>query len=152
MVADDGQCTLREAITDTASGGSANECLAGSGDDTLDLISLNGTISLTESLPDITSSMLLQGAGAALLRVDGGGNGRIFSIISGTVTLADMTIANGYEGVNDGRGGGVFNSSLDVVRIEDSVIQNNGVLGDSVSSACTSAKALFLVEVAAFFT
>lgn len=147
VVANDGQCTLREAIiaanADTVSGSSPNECLAGSGDDTLDLTGLSGTIALGSSLPDIATSLVVQGPGAALLSVDGGGNGRIFTIISGTVILADLTIANGYEGVDDGRGGGIFNSSPGVVQIENSIIRDNDVKGASGGSACNSTTAPF---------
>ncbi|WP_420643728.1 PKD domain-containing protein [Candidatus Leptofilum sp.] len=147
VVADDGQCTLREAITaanlDTASGSNPGECIAGSGDDLIDLTGLNGVILLTDRLPDIASNMIVQGPDATLLTLDGGGNGRIFTIVAGTVTVADLAITNGYEGVSDGRGGGIFNSSPDEVRIENSIIRDNAVLGDNPETFCSSTGSLF---------
>src|SRR5919107_3792133 len=57
--ANDGQCTLREAITsantDTASGAAAGECAAGSGDHTIDLTGVTGTINLTGGFPAIAT-------------------------------------------------------------------------------------------------
>ncbi len=69
--ANDGECTLREAIiaanTDTASGASVGECAAGSGVDTIEfnIGPLDGsvkTITLdTSVLPDITSELTIDG-------------------------------------------------------------------------------------------
>jgi len=59
----DGQCTLREALEnanqDTAGVG---DCIAGSGDDVIDLTGLNGTITLSAQL-EITSNLILEGPG-----------------------------------------------------------------------------------------
>ena len=86
-VADTGSCTLREAIiaanTDTASGVSVAECLAGSGADDIVFeigVPLGGvqTIGvLTTVLPEITSQVTIDGttqngfAGAPLIQIDG---------------------------------------------------------------------------------
>ncbi len=66
--ADDGVCTLREAITaantDTASGANPGECIAGDGSDTVQFgISGSGvkTIQVLSGLPDITSSIEIDG-------------------------------------------------------------------------------------------
>jgi len=74
--ADDGLCTLREAITtantDTASGATSGECIAGSGSDTIEFNitgtadftnnSQNGyTIQPTSQLPDITETVTIDG-------------------------------------------------------------------------------------------
>jgi CSLREA domain-containing protein len=67
-VANDGVCTLREAIvaanTDTASGAMAGECAAGSGTDTI-VFAIPGagvhTITLTGALPNITTPMTIDG-------------------------------------------------------------------------------------------
>lgn len=146
-VADDGQCTLREAITsanfDGPSGSRSGECIAGNGTDIIDLTGLSGTITLHDSLTDILRDVTIQGPGAELLTIDARRNGRIFTILSGAVTIADVTIANGYEGVDDGSGGGIFVSSLDTVRIENTVIQDNQVVGDSGTTDCFSQQGLF---------
>jgi CSLREA domain-containing protein len=67
-VANDGACTLREAIiaanTDTASGGAAGECAAGSGADTI-AFNIPGsgvhTITITGLFPSITSPVTVDG-------------------------------------------------------------------------------------------
>lgn len=75
-VADDGKCTLREAIisanTDTASGASVGECVAGSGADTINF-AITGTADFTNggqngytikpnsALPDITTQITIDG-------------------------------------------------------------------------------------------
>jgi CSLREA domain-containing protein len=68
--ADDGVCTLREAIiaanTDTASGVAVGECAAGSGVDTIEfnITPLDGsvkTIAPNSQLPDITSQLTIDG-------------------------------------------------------------------------------------------
>ena len=65
VAANDGACTLREAIaaanTDTASGAAAGECAAGSGNDTL-TFSVAGTITLTSALPDISTDLSISRA------------------------------------------------------------------------------------------
>lgn len=65
--ADDGVCTLREAITaantDTASGAAAGECAAGSGSDTINFAIGSGavTISPASALPTITTPIQIDG-------------------------------------------------------------------------------------------
>src|SRR5690349_13338548 len=62
--ASDGSCTLREAITnanlDNTSG--SVDCAAGSGADTIS-ITVPGTISLLQPLPDLSSDMTIDGLG-----------------------------------------------------------------------------------------
>lgn len=66
-IADDGLCTLHEAIeaanTDTASGASPGECAAGSGNDTIEF-SVAGTIQPDGALPDITTVIHVDGYSA----------------------------------------------------------------------------------------
>lgn len=68
-VADDGECSLREAIiaanTDTASGTTTGECVAGSGTDDIDLTSAPSPITLGSQLPAVTSEIDITGDGAA---------------------------------------------------------------------------------------
>ncbi|RME83964.1 MAG: right-handed parallel beta-helix repeat-containing protein [Caldilineae bacterium] len=78
-IANDGRCTLAEAIiaanTDTASGSKPGECPAGHGPDTI--ILANAVYTLTQildneydplGLPSISSSIVLEGNGATLVR------------------------------------------------------------------------------------
>ena len=62
-VADDGLCTLREAITAANSDTAANGCIAGSGADTINF-AVSGTIVLDTRLPIITSDITIDGASA----------------------------------------------------------------------------------------
>jgi CSLREA domain-containing protein len=71
VAADDGQCTLREAIvaanTNTASGGAAGECVAGNAFPTIDTIAFaiagSGvhTITPTTVMPDIGEPLVIDG-------------------------------------------------------------------------------------------
>ncbi|MBI1766046.1 MAG: CSLREA domain-containing protein, partial [Acidobacteria bacterium] len=111
--ANNGQCTLREALLnangDNQSG--STDCVAGSGADTI-TFSVNGTINLTSVLPDISQGLTINGSGANLLTVrrnDGAADFRIFNIPGGglNITLSGMTISNG-RGTS---GGGIFSAS-----------------------------------------
>ena len=100
-----------------------DECAAGSGADTITfdptVFAAPGphVISLLTALPDITTSMTIQGPAANVLTVENSGAARfrIFTITAGTVTISGMTITNGFtaDGPGTGNGvdgGGVFNA------------------------------------------
>ena len=99
---DDALCSLREAIvaanTDTAHHG----CPAGTGPgDRIRFALLPGAvIELADSLPLVTSSILIEGPGAAELAIDGLGLVPLLFVNSpaGGVTLeiADLTLTRGY--------------------------------------------------------
>lgn len=67
---------------------------------------LTGTINLLSALPTITTALTIDGPGAASLTVNGGGSYRVLDINASTVTVQDVTIANG----NAVEGGGVNNA------------------------------------------
>src|SRR5215207_4339629 len=100
--ADDGMCTLREALTsanaDAASGVLAGECAAGSGADII-TISATGTINLSAPLPALATPVTISGPGASQLTVSrdaGSGDYRIFTVNSGvTVAISGLTVTNG---------------------------------------------------------
>ena len=148
LAANDGACTLREAIiaanTHAASGASAGECPAGSATGTNSItFSASGTINLGADLPDITSNLDID-AGNHIV-VDGGGTHSAFNITSGTVGLAQLTVQNalnvaGGSGISNvgsltvsgitvtansspDSGGGIANSGTLI--INNSVISNN---------------------------
>ncbi len=119
-VADDGVCTLREAITaadaDTASGASAGECPAGSGADT---VALSGNVTLTavdntaangpNGLPVVTTELIVDGAGFTVARSSGGPDFRFFEASpSADLTLESVTLTGGSAG-GFSRGGAVVN-------------------------------------------
>jgi CSLREA domain-containing protein len=110
--ANDGLCTLREAITsansDTASGAASGECAAGAGADTI-IFTVPGTINLTSALPDITSNLAINGWAPDVhtVRRNAGGTYRLFTVTPGvTATISGLTITGGSEA----SGGGIHNS------------------------------------------
>jgi CSLREA domain-containing protein len=112
--ADDGQCTLREAITaanmNTASTDTTGTpCLAGDATpDTIDFsAAFNGeladTITLASALPPITSDLTIDGGrGGApaqpLTGLDAGGFGGL-EVDSGAVTIKNLAITDGIAGI-----------------------------------------------------
>lgn len=120
VAADDGQCTLREAIGSingaSASGVSLGECVAGNGSsDTIVLPS--GTILLAATdLPTITESAIIRGQGMAETIIDGAGQYSIFNAAGGstdTLTVTDLKIT-GYDGASVV----AMNQSLVTLRID----------------------------------
>jgi hypothetical protein len=121
--ANNGNCTLGEAIqaanTDTAVDG----CPAGNADDIIELAA--GTYVLAQvdnntgganGLPSITSPMAINGGGATITRstADGTPDLRIFHVASGgSLELTNITLSNGrvYSGNNStSRGAGIYNA------------------------------------------
>ncbi len=96
-----GFTTLRDALALAASLGGSQTIVFAPG--------LTGTISLGAGL-EISSSVTIEGPGASLLTVSGGGpssNFSDFTVDSGvTATISGLTIANGFTSSN---GGGVSN-------------------------------------------
>jgi CSLREA domain-containing protein len=105
-VANDGVCTLREAIVnannDNQSG--STDCAAGSGADTITFAG-NYTITLASALPDLTSSMTIDGSGHSVT-VSGNNAVRVFAITAGTTTINRLNI---ISGTTTGAGGGIIN-------------------------------------------
>lgn len=152
--ANNGQCSLREAITaantDTASGPVAGECAAGSGADAISFAG-NYTITLAPALgqlPTVTSPITINGNGAAntVIRAHASPNSavaRIFYVeFGGNLTLNALTIRNGRctnscaAGTNVG--GGIYNS-LGTLTVNNSVISGNSSssLGGGIYSTGT---------------
>ena len=99
-----GICTLRDAVqaanTDTA----VNGCTAGSGDDTIDLTGVTGTVTLTGGDLATSSNITINGPGASLLAIDGNHLSGVFDVTAGALTLTNLTIQNGTAL----GGGGIF--------------------------------------------
>jgi hypothetical protein len=142
MVADDGKCTLIEAIqaanSDTASGAQAGECPAGSGDDvivltnvTYNLTNAHNSLDGPNGLPSIISKFTIEGNGATLKRDNNAPAFRIFHVAAnGELTLKAVTISNGHTIVSTPeikQGGGVYNRGT--IRIIDSTFINNHSVG-----------------------
>ncbi|MFZ1756431.1 MAG: CSLREA domain-containing protein [Caldilineaceae bacterium] len=145
-LADNGDCTLREAIqaanTDTA----VDACPAGNGTDLILLpaggygLSLEGRSedeNATGDL-DIRSSLVISGAGSAGTVIDANQTDRALHILTGTVEIRGVTVQNGRAADGDATGcgpfldcpggdgesgGGIHNSGLST--LFDVVVQNN---------------------------
>jgi CSLREA domain-containing protein len=104
-----GQCTLRAAIMqanftagdDTISLPATTFTLTGNGDDT----------AVTGDL-DITSNITINGASATSTIINGGALDRVFHILSGGVTISNVTIQGGLAVAQNGGGIAVSGGSL----------------------------------------
>lgn len=133
IVVDDGQCTLREAITaantDTASGSMTGECAAGSGADTI-AFNIGGggaqTITLAAYLPNITTAMTVDGStqpgylDAPLIHIDfSGGSLGVVGATGVTVRALDLSWSGGSRAGT----GVIFVDSRDIA-VEGVTVQN----------------------------
>jgi CSLREA domain-containing protein len=148
LLADDGLCSLREAIiaanTNTVSAASEGECQAGS-DSKTDLIDLaeGGTYSLTmDSSPDedgaldgdldiwdnsaaIDLQIQAKKGEGAIISQDAAVDDRVLHILGATVELENLLITGGST-FNDGGGIAVYDGAL---RIRTSEVSGNAAVG-----------------------
>ena len=137
-LAGDGQCTLREAITnanaDNQSG--STDCVAGAGADVIN-ISVAGTINLLSVLPVITTVMTINGLGPTntTVRRDSGAatEFHIFGKNGGNATFSGMTVrdgvARGVTSTGNTGGGGIVNEGLGTMTLSNVVVTNNQAIG-----------------------
>ena len=128
---DQSTCILQNAITsansDTATGG----CTAGSGDDIINLASVQFQIRLTSTLPQITSAITLEGANQSISSDE---ISRIFRVSSaGSLTINDFTMSSSR--VTNGDGGTILNEGGTVTinnsTIKDYLANNGGAIKSS---------------------
>lgn len=148
-----GDCSLREAIEAANMDSVVDACPAGSGADIILIpagtISLSVSPALTDTNAtgdlDLSTETTLQGVDARATVIDGVGINRILHIsTTGTVTVADLTLANGrapngepsydyeYPPGNGGHGGAVLNEGfllVSRVTISNSSAGNGGRIG-----------------------
>ncbi len=121
----DDTCSLAHAI-DNANDDFAVQpsCEAGTGDDT---IILHRNVTLAEELPNITSTITIQGRGHT---IDGADGFRVFTVgnydggentLTGNLTIYNLTITKG----NAGSGGGIFIDTNSTLTIYNSTITGN---------------------------
>ena len=67
----------------------------------------NQTITVISPFLVITSDMTIDGSGASNLTISGGNTSRIFWIQNGTITIQNLTLADGYARGGGGAGGGM---------------------------------------------
>jgi CSLREA domain-containing protein len=111
VLADDGACTLREAITaantDAPSGASTGECIAGSGADTIVFSDANAPFTVTLAITgtredgnatgdlDIFSDVTIQGNPAFTTTIDANRIDRVLDVLTGTVAIDNVYLLNG---------------------------------------------------------
>ncbi|MGB7209149.1 MAG: FG-GAP-like repeat-containing protein [Pyrinomonadaceae bacterium] len=120
----DADCSLREALAVSGNVDSISFS---------PLFNTQQTISLLNALPDITTSISIQGPGANLLTVrrsDTAGDFRIFNIPGSglNIAISGMTISNG-RAIN-GFGGGIYSTSN--LMLTNCAITNNESVGNTV--------------------
>jgi len=116
---DSGAGSLRQAIADAASSDTITFD-AGLTDKT---IYLEGYVGL-----QIDKNLIIRGLGARHLSISGSGGCRVFYIAKGChVEISDVTIRDGYTGVDESKGGGIWNEGY--LSLSDVIITNNGAAG-----------------------
>ena len=121
---DSGPGSLRQAIADANPTG-----------DTI-TFSVKGTITLTSGPLEIAKSLDIEGPGPNKLKISGNHASRVFVILSGTVTLAGVTITDGLADKNSpppaSIGGGVL--SFTSLTLSNDVVSDNAAVGDANAS------------------
>lgn len=140
VVADDGLCSLREAIiaanTNSPSGSTLGECVAGTlGTDTIVLANAIYTLtgvsgednSLTGDLDILPSAgpVEIEGVAGGSTTINGGGVDRVIHIIGATVEIRNVTITGGSV---TGNGGGIYNEA-GTLTLNNSVVTGNAAVG-----------------------
>ncbi len=107
----DGDCSLREAIRAANSDTAVDACTAGSGADTitlpagifnLTLVGAGEDNTATGDL-DLASNITITGASTTTTTINGSGD-RVFHVLSGNVTISNLTVSNGIVAADVGGG------------------------------------------------
>ena len=149
--ANDGVCTLREAIiaavTDLPSGVQPGECMAGSAGRDIITFAGNYTITIGSQLPFITNAVTITGKGAANTIIQAStlandAEWRVFQVtLAGNLILDGVTLRNGrcngvctsLGGVFSNAGGAIYNSGT--LTVNNSIISaNRGANGGGIYS------------------
>ena len=136
--------TLREAI---------NAAIAQPGVEVISFLpGLTGIIQLTTALPNVSSSMFIEGPGAGLITVrrNSGGNYRIFTVNNGaTVTISGLTVANGNVGsgaLPTDSGGGILNDRSNLTLRACHIMENNAVSGFTYGGGVFNHEGTLVIE------
>ncbi len=145
--ANDGDCTLREAIDAANSDAAEDGCPAGSGADLIALPADTYALSVagaSENLGqtgdlDIRSSITIQGAGPATTTVNANGIDRAFDIMSPgplpSVEISGVTIRGGDAETQGDGGGAIFNrESASLTLINVGLTQNDALYGGGIAN------------------
>ena len=130
--ANDGNCSLREAIDNANNNNQAYiDCSAGSGQDMITFAAGITAITLNSSLQNIsdTAQLVIDGAGVVTIN---GGSHRIFTVNNNAaLTLTGLTLTNGAASTN--YGGAIYNLGALVVN-HSSFIANTAQFGGAILS------------------
>jgi hypothetical protein len=151
LVAEDGPCTLREAIinanNDDQSG--STDCAAGSGADTITfsidgkftsaIVGIGDDDAATGDL-DINDDLTITGNGEANTIIDGNFIDRVFHILSGsTVSISGVTIQDGspnnYSRELPTSGGGILNEGGTLTLTSSTIIFNTTTNGGGITNS-----------------
>jgi CSLREA domain-containing protein len=148
-LADDGHCSLREAVTsantDAASGAAPGECAAGAGADAIVLgpgfyaLTTDGALDENANLSgdlDLLSDIALSGSGAEATTISARDHDRVIDIAMGTtvsierVTIADGRAPDGGAGApaqpgGGGLQGGGIRNNAGTLTVRDCVVRDN---------------------------
>ena len=128
-----GLCSLREAITN-ANGDNQTytDCVIGSGDDTIQFNDALGTTTITlgSTLPDLLDPDGLTINGGGDITISGNNLYRIFIAYSGSLTLNNLTLANGK--VVSALGGAISANQISLIINESTFSGNSAVLGGGI--------------------
>jgi hypothetical protein len=90
--------------------------------DTIDATGISGVITLTTGQLLVDKSVIINGAGAGVLAIDGNTTSRVFQTVTGeTVSISGLTIRNGQGG----EGGGILNADTATLTIINSTLSGN---------------------------
>ncbi|MCA0232656.1 MAG: hypothetical protein LCH91_19465 [Bacteroidetes bacterium] len=101
---DTGAGSLRQAILDANADASAT---AQNPHQINFSVPLGSTITVSRPFLVVTNHVSINGRGVNGLTISGGGTSRIFWLQNGSITIKDLTLANGYAKGGDGCGGGM---------------------------------------------
>jgi CSLREA domain-containing protein len=111
-----GSCSLREAVQAANTDAAVNDCAAGTGADTISIPAGTFKLTLTGAGEDanatgdldVLNDARLRGAGAGQTILDGNGTDRVVDIVTGTVSVAKLTVTGGLTpaGADGAVGGG----------------------------------------------
>ncbi len=126
----DGQCTLREAITNANDDASTyGDCTGGSGDDTIlfDGSLGSATITLSSTLPTISDDNNLTLDGDNRITISGANSYRVF-YVTGNFTLQNITITNGMSSGGYSGGGAMIYGTMTITHstFSNNQATNNG--------------------------
>lgn len=113
-------CSLREAIFAAAATGDTIEFASPLFDSEQTIVLFNGELFVTKTLT-------INGKGANLTKISGNNTNRVFSNVSGNLTLKNLTVTRGRVGGNNNIGAGIFNDTGRTLIINDCIIFDNTV-------------------------